>query len=123
MTRVTNVRVIIAAVLLIAAPACVVQRPRSDIQTADPLPSWNDGPVKHGVIDFVSRVTKEGGPDFVPEVDRIVTTDNDGTLWAEKPMPNEVYFVLARIETLLARNPALARTQPYKAVVEKDLAY
>src|SRR5215510_6491439 len=32
----------------------------------DPLPSWNDGAAKRGIIDFVTRVTREGGPDFVP---------------------------------------------------------
>ena len=46
-----------------------------------PLPSWNDGAPKKAIIDFVTRVTKEGGPDFVPLAERIATFDNDGTLW------------------------------------------
>ena len=33
---------------------------------ADPLPSWNDGSSKKAITDFVAKVTKEGGPDFVP---------------------------------------------------------
>jgi len=33
---------------------------------ADLLPSWNDGPSKRAITDFVARVTLQGGPDFVP---------------------------------------------------------
>src|SRR5690606_28655977 len=33
---------------------------------ADPLPSWNDGPVKLAILIFVAKVTEPGGPDFVP---------------------------------------------------------
>ena len=33
---------------------------------ADPLPSWNDGAAKQAIVDFVARVTTQGGPDFVP---------------------------------------------------------
>ena len=36
-------------------------------------------------MDFVTRVTRPGGPDFVPLAERIATFDNDGTLWAEQP--------------------------------------
>ena len=56
------------------------------IGTGDPLPSWNDGPAKKAIVDFVARVTKEGSPDFVPVPERIATFDNDGTLWAEQPL-------------------------------------
>jgi hypothetical protein len=52
----------------------------------DPLPSWNEGTARKGIIEFVTKVTKEGGPDFVPAAERIATFDNDGTLWAEQPM-------------------------------------
>jgi len=47
----------------------------------DPLPSWNDVPSKRAITDFVARVTRQGGPDFVPSAERIATFDNDGTLW------------------------------------------
>ena len=56
------------------------------LKAADPLPSWNDGPTKQAIIDFVAKVTKEGSPDFVPVDERIATFDNDGTLWCEQPM-------------------------------------
>ncbi len=51
----------------------------------DPLPSWNDGPARKSIINFVDRVTRKGGPDFVDPAQRIATFDNDGTLWAEQP--------------------------------------
>ncbi|RJG05714.1 haloacid dehalogenase-like hydrolase [Noviherbaspirillum cavernae] len=89
----------------------------------DPLPSWNDGPTKQTILGFVRRVTTEGSADFVPIADRIATFDNDGTLWAEKPLPNEVYFVFARVHEMAARDPSLREKQPFKAVLENDVAY
>ena len=44
---------------------------------AEPLPSWN-GPTKKSIVEFVAKVTKPGGPDFVPPAERIATFDNDG---------------------------------------------
>ena len=49
----------------------------------DPLASWNDGPAKSAIIEFVTAVTTEGSPAFVPPAARIATFDNDGTLWLE----------------------------------------
>lgn len=89
----------------------------------DPLPSWNDGVAKRGIIDFVTRVTKEGGPDFVPVEDRIGAFDNDGTLWVEKPLPVEVYFTLTRLRELAAKDPSLKERLPFKAALEGDAAY
>jgi hypothetical protein len=66
----------------------------------DPLPSWNDGAAKKSIIDFVEKVTKEGSPDFVPPNERIATFDNDGTLWCEKPMPVQLFFVVDRVKAL-----------------------
>jgi phosphoserine phosphatase len=88
-----------------------------------PLPSWNDGAAKRGIIDFVKRVTNEHGPDFTPVADRIATFDNDGTLWVEKPLPVEVYFVLGRVRELAAKDPSLKERLPFKAALEGDAAY
>jgi hypothetical protein len=51
------------------------------------LSSWNDAGSKRAIVEFVTEVTAEGGPRYVPPVERIAVFDNDGTLWAEKPMP------------------------------------
>lgn len=88
----------------------------------DPLPSWNDGALKKDIIDYVAKVTKEGSPDFIPVESRIATFDNDGTLWAEKPYVQEL-FAFYRVKKMVEANPALAKKQPFKAVVEKDKAF
>lgn len=93
------------------------------IGQADPLPSWNEGAVKRSIIEFVRKVTKSGGPDFVPVEQRVATFDNDGTLWAEKPLPNEVFFVVARVRELAANDPTLKDKQPFKAILEGDAGY
>ncbi|MBV7533064.1 HAD family phosphatase [Chitinophaga sp. sic0106] len=87
----------------------------------DPLPSWNEGPVKQSIIQFVTAVTTPGN-DFVPPADRIATFDNDGTLWAEKPLIQGL-FAIFRVHRMVAQNPALKNQQPYKAVIEKDKEY
>jgi phosphoserine phosphatase len=90
--------------------------------TGDPLPSWTDGPLKKDILDYVSRVTKEGSPDFIPPADRIATFDNDGTLWAEKPYVQEL-FAFYRVKKMVEANPALAKKQPFKAVMDGDKTY
>src|SRR4051812_32651514 len=69
-------------------------------EPADPLPSWNTGPTKKALLDFVARVTSRAGPDFAPAVERIAVFDNDGTLWAEQPVYFQVFFALDRVKAL-----------------------
>ncbi len=88
----------------------------------DPLPSWNDGPTKQAIIDFVSAATTEGGPDWIAPGDRIATFDNDGTLWSEQPMYFQGMFINDRIKALAADNPDWASTMPFKAVLDGDMA-
>jgi phosphoserine phosphatase len=96
---------------------------RAQTTRGDPLPSWNNGAAKRGIIDFVTRVTREGGPDFAPVADRVATFDNDGTLWVERPLPAEVYFIIGRVRELAAKDPSLKERQPFKAALEGDAAY
>ena len=88
---------------------------------ADPLPSWNDGQNKRAIIDFVTRVTKEGGPDFVPVPRRIATFDNDGTLWSEQPIYFQFAFALDRVKALAPHHPEWKTQQPFKAVLDGDM--
>jgi phosphoglycolate phosphatase-like HAD superfamily hydrolase len=87
----------------------------------DPLPSWNDTAAKKNIESFVERVTKDGGPDFVPPDARIATFDNDGTLWVEQPMYVQFAFVFARVKALAPKHPEWKTTQPFKAVLEGDM--
>lgn len=93
-----------------------------NVDLTNPLPSWNDSPLKSDIIAYISKVTKEGTPDFIPVEDRIATFDNDGTLWCEKPLIQEL-FAFYRIKKMVESNPALAQKQPFKAVIEKDKAF
>jgi phosphoserine phosphatase len=85
------------------------------------LSSWNDGAAKSAIIDFVTRVTDESGPDFVVPAERIATFDNDGTLWCEQPMQVQLFFAQDRLKALAAQDPSMARRQPFKAFLEHDL--
>ncbi|MHC4517430.1 MAG: HAD family hydrolase [Planctomycetota bacterium] len=87
----------------------------------DPLPSWNEGPAKQAIVDFVKHVTAPGSPGFVSTPERIATFDNDGTLWAEQPMYFQLAFVLDRVKALAPAHPEWKEKQPFKAVLEGDL--
>ncbi|MEA1832536.1 HAD family hydrolase [Methylobacterium durans] len=88
----------------------------------DPLPSWNDGPAKQAIVAFVTDVTREGSPDFIPPPERVATFDNDGTLWIEQPIYVQFAFALARVKELAPLHPEWKDTQPFKAVLDGDLA-
>src|SRR5215475_1438262 len=84
------------------------------------LRSWNDTATRAAIVDFVERVTTEGGPDYVPPAERIATFDNDGTLWCEKPMPIELGFILRRFAEMAEADESLRAKQPWKAAREQD---
>ena len=90
--------------------------------TATVLRSWNDGPARTAILDFVGRATNEG-PDFVPIAERIAAFDNDGTLWVEQPLPPQFDFVFRKWAEEIKADPSLASQQPYKAIIEKDPAF
>jgi haloacid dehalogenase-like hydrolase len=88
----------------------------------DPLPSWNEGPNKKSIIDFVTRVTKEGGPNFVPVAERIATFDNDGTLWCEHPMYVQLVYLVAQVKAKAGDHPEWRDKEPFKAILADDLS-
>jgi phosphoserine phosphatase len=87
----------------------------------NPLPSWTDNATKSAILDFVSSVTAQGGPDYVRPADRVATFDNDGTLWCEQPMPVQIFFTFDRLKALTAKDPGLWERQPFKAFLEHDM--
>jgi phosphoglycolate phosphatase-like HAD superfamily hydrolase len=114
MTRVCRLLFASAAILFLVAPAF------GQPQKTDPLPSWNDGPAKTAVLDFVTRATKERGKDFVPPEQRIATFDQDGTLWVEQPIYTQVMFALDRVKTLAPKHPEWKEKEPFKAILTGD---
>jgi len=112
-------KILMASVTLIAGLAFITIAAPAAGQP-DQLESWNDGPVKNSLVDFVSRVTMEGSPDFVPTAERIAVFDNDGTLWAEQPIYFQVQFALDRVKAQAPKHPEWKQQQPFKALLEGD---
>lgn len=87
----------------------------------DPLPSWNDGPTKSSILDFVECATNDGCKMYVPPEERIATFDNDGTLWSEQPIYFQLAFAMDRIKAMAPEHPEWKEKQPFKGVLEGDL--
>ena len=88
---------------------------------ADPLPSWNDGKTRQSILAFVKKVTTPGTPDFVPPAERIAAFDNDGTLWAEKPMYFQLFFALDRVRALAPQHPEWKDQEPFASLLKGDV--
>ena len=84
----------------------------------DPLPSWNDGPAKQAIINFVKITTEAGSAQFVPPTERIAAFDQDGTLWVEHPMYSQVMYILESVPALVKAKPELAKVAPFSTVLE-----
>jgi haloacid dehalogenase-like hydrolase len=115
-------RTALAALLVSTAAATMPMSLRLASAQGDPLPSWNDGANKQSILSFVAAVTKEGTPDFVPAPQRVATFDNDGTLWCEQPMYVQLAFALERVKALSDQHPEWKTKQPFKAVLNNDIA-
>lgn len=89
-------------------------------QADDQLASWNDGPSRQAIEQFVETVTTEGSKDYVPVAQRIAVFDNDGTLWSEQPMYFQLLFALSEVKRLAPEHPEWKTEQPFKAVLEND---
>jgi hypothetical protein len=115
------VKVLTLALLMTAALTNVAWAtdPATSLK-ADPLPSWNEGSAKKAIVDFVASATKKGSPDFVPAAERIAVFDNDGTLWAEKPMPFQAFFTLDRVKALAPQHPEWQTQEPFASLLKGD---
>ena len=102
-------------ILLIIAFAC-----RATAWADDPLPSWNDGPTKQAIVDFVHATTETGSAKFVSPEERIATFDQDGTLWVEHPIYSQVVYCLDRVPAVVENNPELKDAEPFKTVLSGD---
>jgi phosphoglycolate phosphatase-like HAD superfamily hydrolase len=93
---------------------------RVSLAEDDPLPSWNDGPTKKAILDFVHATTDQTSSKFVPEPARIATFDQDGTLWVEHPMYSQVVYCFDRVPAVVKAKPELANVEPFKTVLSGD---
>ncbi len=99
--------------LLLGAQLALAQAPPQ----TDPLPSWNEGPAKQAILEFVRVTTDKASSKFVPREERIATFDQDGTLWVEHPMYTQVMFCLDRVPAAVKAKPELAEVEPFKTVL------
>ena len=106
----------------IVTSAAVLPALRAPWAQGDLLPSWNDGPNKRSIVDFVARTTTPGNPDWIPVPERVATFDNDGTLWCEQPMYVQTAFALDRVKALAAQHPEWRTTEPFRTVLSDDRA-
>jgi phosphoserine phosphatase len=83
----------------------------------DPLPSWNNGPAKKAIVEFVRITTEKGSPRFVPPEARIATFDQDGTTWVEQPIPTQLVYYLERVPAVVEKKPDLKNIEPFKTVL------
>ena len=88
-------------------------------QTDDPLPSWNPGPPKQAILDFVHQTIDKNSSTFVEPEDRIAAFDQDGTLWVEHPIYSQVLFAYDRVAALASRHPEWKTTEPFRAVLTR----
>ncbi len=107
--------------IITATVVCALGLITASARGDDPIPSWNDGKAKQSIIDFVTKVTKAGSPDFVPIPERIAVYDNDGTLWSEQPVPVQFYYVADRVKALAPQHPEWKTKEPFASLLRGDV--
>ncbi len=89
---------------------------------SDPLATWSDDGARAAIVDFVSDVTNDDSPNYVPPNERIAVFDNDGTLWAEQPLYFQLLFAVDRIKVMAPDHPEWENTEPFQSILNGDLA-
>jgi hypothetical protein len=111
----------LASLLATALVVLIFAAPTNLALASDPLPSRNDGATKQAIVDFVRKVTAQGGPDYVAPAERIAVFDNDGTLWSEQPIYVQLAFALDRVKAMAPSHPEWKDTEPLKSAIAGDM--
>lgn len=85
----------------------------------DPLPSWNEGPAKQAIVEFIEKTTDQASPEFVPPGQRFATFDQDGTIFVEKPLPAQAFYTCNRLPIIVSEKPELKNIEPFKSALDK----
>ncbi len=110
----------VSASLLVVPLLLLASQAFGQPEKTDPLPSWNDGPAKSAILEFVRITTDKESPKFVSPEKRIATFDQDGTLWVEHPMYSQVMYCLDRVPAVVERKLELKNVEPFKTVLSGD---
>jgi haloacid dehalogenase-like hydrolase len=105
------------AVLPILSETLLSTSAQSQVTQGGVLPSWNEGPAKQAILDFVRATTTQGSPKFVPPTERVAEFDQDGTLWVEHPVYVQVMYCMDRVGAVVKEKPALKNREPFKTVL------
>jgi len=109
--KTTRIAILLLLSLGVGQPAATAQ---------DPLPSWNEGPAKKAIVNFVRATTDKASPKFVPPEARVATFDQDGTLWVEHPVYSQLLYCFDRVPALVKAKPELAGVEPFRTVMSGD---
>ncbi|HUC51480.1 MAG TPA: HAD family hydrolase [Xanthobacteraceae bacterium] len=115
-----NRRALLASLTLLPMPAVLRTASALAQDAASPLASWNDGPAKRSIVDFVHTTTDPSSAKFVAPAERVATFDQDGTLWVEHPIYTQVVYCLDRVPAAVAMKPGLKNVEPFKTVLAGD---
>jgi phosphoglycolate phosphatase-like HAD superfamily hydrolase len=113
-------RALLSTVALLPAlslPLLPASAPAQTAPSGGGLPSWNDGPAKQAIVDFVRATVDRSSPSYVSPEERIAVFDQDGTLWVEHPMYTQVVYCLERVPAVVAKKPELKNAEPFKTVL------
>jgi phosphoglycolate phosphatase-like HAD superfamily hydrolase len=113
-------RFILGALAALPALLGLLGATSAGAESAAPLPSWNDGPAKQAILDFIRVTTDPASKDFVPPEERIATFDQDGTLWISHPIYTQLVYCLDRVPVVVKAKPELAHVEPFKTVLTGD---
>lgn len=83
----------------------------------DPLPSWNEGPAKQAIREFVQKTCDQSSQEYVAPANRIATFDQDGTLWVEHPLYTQGIFALDRVKAIASEHPEWKDLEPFKTII------
>lgn len=78
---------------------------------ADPLPSWNEGPSKRAILEFVQKTF------HLPPEKKIAVFDQDGTLWVEKPIFAQFFFAADRFKAFAEKHPELKNQDAFQRLL------
>jgi phosphoglycolate phosphatase-like HAD superfamily hydrolase len=114
-----NRRTLLSTLVLLSALSVTASAQAQTTQggLTDLLPSWNEGPVKQAISDFVRWTTDLSSPSYVFPEERIAVFDQDGTLWVEHPIYTQMIYCLERVSAVVADRPGLKNVEPFKTVL------
>ena len=115
----TRVSILVLSAIVLSVSSAAVAA-AIDLDSNDPLPSWNEGAVKSAILNFVANSTNLSHPDYVEPEERIATFDNDGTLWCEYPDYVQSLFMFDRVRDMAAEHPEWNSTEPFRSIISGE---